>query len=311
MNFAKSTLLTVATFGFIAGTASAELFIYEPFDYSATNGVNNGSFLGDGNQAGGQGLGQWNQSNSGTNEIDVADGGLTYNDGFGNDLAVAGNSFERAVRVGQAEVNAPITATGFANDNTTTWMTFLYQDRGFSGPDFGIALTSESMAFGDAQSLTAAGNGVGVGINGVGGPARAIGSITYDNATGVSFTPEATASMDGPGSSNVRLLAMKVNWNEDGTNDEIFVFDLTTAAGGVHNINGAPAEGTAIATALVDFSAAQQASLDTLSISETQFSFVDEIRVASTFAEAVGVPEPSSLALLGLGGLLIARRRRG
>lgn len=39
---------------------------------------------------------------------------------------------------------------------------------------------------------------------------------------------------------------------------------------------------------------------------------VDNLVVATTFAEANGaVPEPGSLALLGLGGLLLARRRRG
>lgn len=38
---------------------------------------------------------------------------------------------------------------------------------------------------------------------------------------------------------------------------------------------------------------------------------IDDIRVADTLAESVGVPEPTSLALLGLGGLLVARRRRG
>jgi hypothetical protein len=308
--FSKFALIA-ASLCFATATATAELFIYEPFDYAATNGVNNGAFLGDGNQLGGTGLGAWTQTNSGSNEIDVADGGLTYSDGFGNDLAVAGNAFERAVRTGQAAINAPITASGFAVDNTTTWMSFLYQDRGFSGPDFAIALTSQTIAFGDAQSLSSAGVGVGVGINGVGGPARAIGSVLWDNSTGISFTPEATASMDGPGASNVRLLSMKVNWNPDGTSDEIFVFDLTTAAGGVFDITTTPAESSAIATATVDISAADQALINNLAISETQFSFLDEVRVASTFAESVGIPEPSSLALLGLGGLLVARRRRG
>lgn len=37
---------------------------------------------------------------------------------------------------------------------------------------------------------------------------------------------------------------------------------------------------------------------------------IDAIRVGTTFADVTSVPEPGSLALLGLGGLLVARRRR-
>ena len=37
---------------------------------------------------------------------------------------------------------------------------------------------------------------------------------------------------------------------------------------------------------------------------------VDEIRVATTFDEAVPVPEPGTLVLLVLAGLLLIRRRR-
>ena len=36
----------------------------------------------------------------------------------------------------------------------------------------------------------------------------------------------------------------------------------------------------------------------------------DEIRIGDTFADVAGIPEPSSSALLGLGGLALILRRR-
>lgn len=288
----------------LTGTASAALLIYEPFDYESTAGVNNGASLGDGNQTGGTGLGTWTQANTGTNEIDVADSGLTFTDGGGNVLPVTGNSMERAVRQGQAAVSSPIIAGGLTADNSTIWMTFLFQDRGFSGPDFGIGLSSENMIGNDNQSLATAGFGVGFGINATTNPLRAISALYYDNSTEFTRVTEVTESFSGQTGSDVLLFAMKVEWNPAGTDDVISVYNVT-------DLTTEPT--TPLATATVDFSQAEQDSLDVFNISETQVAFVDEVRVASTFEDAVGgsvVPEPSSAVLGILGGILAFRRRR-
>jgi len=102
MRFTKSTLLAAATLGFVAGTASADLYVYEPFDYTATDGV--AAFLGDGDQSGAFGTtGTWRQTTTVTVDAqkgDVFGPGLTFTDGGGNDLATAGNYFTRGrVRV--------------------------------------------------------------------------------------------------------------------------------------------------------------------------------------------------------------------
>ena len=56
-----------------------------------------------------------------------------------------------------------------------------------------------------------------------------------------------------------------------------------------------------------------QSTLDTLNVTRQVNVNWDEIRVTTSVEEALGfpLPEPGSLALLSIGGLLIARRRRG
>ena len=313
-NHKRTLFLALAGATGLVCPASAALLIYEPFDYASTEPINNGgSFLGDGNQTGALGLGTWSQTSQGTvgtpaappnNETDVSDGGLSFSDGGSNALPTTGNAWVRRNRVGQIATSSPIVAGGFSADNTTIWMTFLYQDLGFSGPDFGIGLSSENMVGNDNQSLAAAGVGVGFGINTSGGPARSISALYYDNATEFIRVTETTPTFNGPGASDVLLLAMKVEWNPDGTDDIISVYNVT-------DLTTEPT--TPLATATVDLSQAEQDSLDVLNISETQVAFVDEVRVASTFDEAVGggaVPEPSSALLGMLGSLFLLRRRR-
>lgn len=277
----------------LSSPAFAGLLIYEPFDYDSTAEINENGFFGDGNQEGGFGLGLWSQISNGTvgttaappnNEGDVADEGVTFTDAGGNELPVAGNAYERRNRVGQVACFSPIDATavtGLTADDSSMWMTFLFEDFGFSGPDFGIGLHSEKMIGNDNQDLEAPGFGVGFGIVSSGGPARNIGTAVYNNTVNFTRQFEEVATFDGPTASETFLLAMKVNWKPSGTPDEIFVFiidDLTTE----------PDEADAIASDTFDFDLETQQSLDVFNFSDTQVGYVDEIRVGNTFGDVVG-----------------------
>ena len=272
----------------LAISASADIFIYEPFDYDPTTGVNENGFLGDGNQAGGLGLGQWSQvDNNGNstvasppiNEGDVADVGVEFTDSLGNVLPVAGNAYERRNRVGQVAVSSPIDASAtlaLTADNSTMWMSFLFEDFGFSGPDFGIGLHSEKMVGNDNQDLEVAGYGVGFGIVSTGGHDRSIGTAVYNNTVNATLVFEATPTFNGPGASPVHFLAMKVEWNPAGTPDVISVYDIT-------DITTEPTE--ALATDTFDFDLETQQSLDVFNFSDTQVGYVDEIRVGTSFRD--------------------------
>ncbi|MDA7930680.1 hypothetical protein N9B34_00380 [Akkermansiaceae bacterium] len=299
MNKSKTCFAALISSTLIAGSASADLLIYEPFDYEATTELNNDKWFGDGDQAGGLGLGAWQQLSNGSttfvNEGDVADEGVEFTDSLGNVLPVGGFAYERRNRVGQVAVNSPIdpsATTALTADNSTMWMTFLFQDFGFSGPDFGIGLHSEKMIGNDNQDLDKAGHGVGFSIVSTGGQDRNIGTAVYNNAANTTLVSEATATFNGPEASEVFLLAMKVNWNPSGTPDEIFVFiidDITTE----------PDEADALAMDdTFDFDLATQQSLDILNFSDTQVGYVDEIRIGTTFGDVTnGASPPAGLAI--------------
>ena len=294
-----------AQLGCCVSPAVADLIIYEPFNYEPTTEVNDGRFFGDKTQSydTGAGLGAWSHRDAAgngtptgtapTNEGDISDEGVEFTDSLGNVLPVSGNAYERRNRVGQVSCSAPIdpaATTALTADNSTMWMTFLFQDFGFSGPDFGIGLHSEKMVGNDNQDLEAPGFGVGFGIVSSGGQARNIGTAVYDNTVNFTRQFETEPTFNGPAASETFFLAMKVNWNPEGTPDEIFVFiidDLTTE----------PDEADALASDTFDFDLATQQSLDVFNFSDTQVGYVDEIRVGNTFGDVVGGTIPSSSPL--------------
>ena len=290
----KPILLPTASYVLLWLGAKAELYIYEPFDYLPTTEVNDGRFFGDSTQSydNGQGIGAWSHRDAGgngtpngiapVNEGDIADEGVTFTDAKGNELPVAGNAYERRQRVGQVAASAPLednAIAGLTSDNSTLWMTFLFQDFGFSGPDFGIGLHSEMMVSDDNQGLEAPGNGVGFGIVSSGGQSRNIRTAVYQQSVAATqLEAEPTPTFNGPAASEVFFLALKVNWNEAGTPDEIFAFIID-------DLSVEPDEADAVISDSFDFDLETQQSLKFLNFSDTQVGYVDEIRVGTTFQD--------------------------
>jgi len=290
----KPILLSTASYVLLWSGAKAELYIYEPFDYLPTTEVNDGRFFGDRTQSydNGQGIGAWSHRDAGgngtpngiapVNEGDIADEGVTFTDAKGNELPVAGNAYERRQRVGQVAASAPLednAIAGLTSDNSTLWMTFLFQDFGFSGPDFGIGLHSEMMVSDDNQGLEAPGNGVGFGIVSSGGQSRNIRTAVYQQSVAATqLEAEPTPTFNGPAASEVFFLALKVNWNEAGTPDEIFAFIID-------DLSVEPDEADAVISDSFDFDLETQQSLKFLNFSDTQVGYVDEIRVGTTFQD--------------------------
>ena len=162
------------------------------------------------------------------------------------------------------------------------WMSFLFQDFGFAGPDFGIGIHSANMVADDNQGLESPGYGVGFGIVACEGQGRCIRTAVYENSIGASSLPaEPQPTFNGPASSEVFLLALKVNWNPDGTFDEVFAFIID-------DIMNEPSEEDAVISDVFDFDLETQRSLSVFNFSDTQVGYVDEIRVGTTFQSVMG-----------------------
>jgi len=98
---------------------------------------------------------------------------------------------------------------------------------------------------------------------------------------------------------------------------EFFMVRIDLDAGSAHlfinpDLDSEPALGTAdaeltgLTTTDMPFDTIEPRQGETSSGPANRY---DEIRLADNFAGAVGVPEPASIALLGLGGLMMLRRR--
>ncbi|MDP0490234.1 MAG: hypothetical protein Q7Q71_04200 [Verrucomicrobiota bacterium JB023] len=276
---AKSLPIFLASATWLA----AEIVIYEPFDYPSTGTDGDEAYLGDGSQSGALGLdGAWSQVINNI-EMEVLEGGMEFSDVHGNVLPVTGNSILRSARQGTAVMASSVSSeaiSALTADGTTMWMSFLYVDTGFSGPDSSVTLASEPLADSNDHSLNAAGYGVGIVIGEPSGGVNAtVDAAYYLDAT----APTVSASTLNPNDSEneVFLFAAKINWNEDGTEDEIFVFNIT-------DLSAEPAEEDAISSNTFDMLQADQAMLDTLNIGETQVDGFDEIRIGTTFADVIG-----------------------
>jgi hypothetical protein len=263
----------------------SQIKIHEPFDYTVT-GTTDGddSYLGDGNQNGGIGFdGAWTQQINNI-EMEVLTPGLSFTDGGGDVVPVSGNKALRTSRSGFVAASRPVSASATASltaDNSTMWMSFLYEKpSALDGltADSAVMFASTEPALANDHSLSSTGYGVGIVVEDVGGSGPQYVSTGYYNGT---TAVTKTASSFQPEDDAVYLVAAKINWKEDGTPDEIFVFNIT-------DITSEPAEIDAIASATFDMTLADQQSLDVLNVTETQTNAMDEIRIGTGFADIMG-----------------------
>jgi hypothetical protein len=264
MQMKANILSVILMLGVIACWADAAEVIYEPFDYAA------GAF--DGSQAGGTGMsGGWTTVTAGNGPYGTIAGGLAV-----TGLTVAGNTCGRSTYVGDNEMHRAISAasqTALLGDGLTVWFSVLFKNRKYSTGNEHQSLVIGTDAFtswSTAPPGMAGGEGFGVGYN----TQYAIKAVVINGGVS-SYGSGSLTTVDGP----TYLIAGKITWAANGNSDTLHLFNISDPDA------PEPSEVDAFATATVDL---DQSLFDTLAVASKQYSYLDEIRFATTFAEAMG-----------------------
>jgi len=252
------------TWASVPAVASAAPVVYEGFDYAAGGDLTNSGGLGF--------AGAWatTRNNTGAGYFEVQSPGLSFTDGTANVLPVAGNSASRDTAAGRSEANRVLSAAArsalFA-DGTTIWFSALYAKTG-NPENAGLVIGTDTFDLSgwELSNYAAGGEGFGFGSSGD----LAVSAVGYDSSTGM------TEVVSGVSMAGTTLIAGKIIWKSNGSNDELYLYDvidLTT-------------EPTApIATVTVDM---DQSAFDRVALLGNKASAVfDEIRLGTSFADVV------------------------
>lgn len=298
--------LGVATLCMMAGASHAGLVVYEGFDYAVgvQNGLNGGTGF----------AGAWEDMTAGSN----AGEGYVYSSS-GNTEGTNGNKPDWDGAVDNLpQTGGYIGLSPFVNDSTQDrnnarralaqsagamagadrilWMSMAvhFEDNRFNFSP-GLMLTDGGGFSERVRDITDGSTGIGIGHGSAWG--IDLNAITYnagafDTRTNIS---NISTTLDN-------VIVLKYEFGD--TTDKVSAWFFT--------------EDQALSEAVFDANALSTTStfnideftLDTLAVGITRAgNAYDEIRIGDSFTDVV-TPEPTSLALLGLGGMLVARRRR-
>jgi len=299
----KKTISTLATFALTAASAMGAATLYESFSTFPDTTLDD--------NAGGTGLsGNWTADAGAVETTNLTYGSLSTSGSAA--VATGWNSSSPYIDIGGTTLN------GLLDDSGEMWMSFLYKYGANNNHRFAIGIgDSRINNNGDLfdEDTNPATNEQAIGFAEVWNGGRpAIPTIwdtnDYDggNLNGSPTLTTTTApglvgtSYDGftATAGETYLFVLHAQWGADGaSNDTVTLYT--------------PGTDLSLGTAVGTYQAiVSQDSFDTLFFTADQtIGDLDEIRIGATYADVSPVPEPSSTALIGLGGLaLILRRRR-
>lgn len=298
----KLSISAIAAIALVGNSTNAALHVSESFDYTA--GTVNGT------QGGGTGMtGNWDGSTTNvmysidtSNAIDVS--GITG-------LSASAGKLQRNSAPGAAEISRGLTATAITNltaDSSTIYFSILLENNRFStgNANDSFVISTSTVPLGTAGNDPidiAGGEGFGVAFTGRDVDENGsidIRAIAIDGGSGA----KSTGLINDPGTGGVSdggdayFIVGKIDWVANGGNDTLTLYNVTDTTAALPS---------AFATITADI---DNSNIDTLAFAGEQIGAFDEIRIGTELADVGVVPEPSTTALLGLGGLALILRRR-
>jgi hypothetical protein len=281
-NMTKS-ILTLAGTALVCSTSlQAAAALYESFDYA------DGGFNLNGAGAAGDGWsGAWSVEGQKNTYGSVISPGLTY-----GSLDVAGNAAGDAPGWdfwggADRQFGSTLSDAGLLDNGAELWFSVLVDVSAVGGTSkLGFALADSNFGTSDTNLGSA-----GVGLYGSNSAANVKAASWSGGSQSLSGT--STSGAGGP-----VLFVGQINWGAEYGNETLTLYTPDAAL----NL------GTAVDTHV--FSDINQGGIDRVTLMYKEGTQVDEIRIGGSYNDVIGVPEPSSAALLGLGGLALMFRRR-
>jgi hypothetical protein len=305
-----SILALTVGISFVAATpAAAQLLVYEGFDYA------NGYWLGNTNTGGfgwGAGWATGSQVIATNQSGSLSYGGLQTSGGS----AVFGNPYGPFAGTQQA-TRALTSAMGltnyFSGSGGTLWVSFLYQNwttdnvgrLGFRQANLGMFAGTTT----NANNTTGQNGTETLDVGALNTYTAGVGDYMSLWGAGVgqaAAQQSGFATLRGSSTSPV-LVLLRLDFDATSAADTVYAWFNPTIGG------AAPSTATAISTNIINvsglnairFAAGNQNASGTNAVMA-----VDEFRLGYTFGDVTPVPEPMTMALGSLGGLLLLALRR-
>jgi hypothetical protein len=286
----KQLMTILAVLAGASSLASANLILYEPFDYDATGNP----VLGD-PATGAKAKGVWTSQGNGTQEVRINSGSLSYSGlptSIGNSAILDNNGGNTG---GGADASRLF--LGGTNDSGTYYYSFVASIPSYTSNPAGF---TESYFAGFDSNSTANPYNSGAGLF-VKKDAVDASKIDLGIATTGSAGKMYTSSAYSP--DNALFVVGSFTFGGPATLD--VYADGATIPGTAPLVHGA----------VTSTSDTTLTSITNLFLrgnpGEPQGIKIDEIRIGTEWADVAAVPEPASIGLLSLGAIgLLARRRR-
>lgn len=292
-----------------AAPSQAALLFYESFTGYTAGGA---SLDGQGGwgSVGGAAMGVYN----GTSNFSSTVAGSDWNGTLAGSATSGGNFIGATVATATfGDIALASFVTDSFTDGSTTWLSFVSYNSQAQRSRVNLAIGAAAMTGAGVQGASSAtttsggqemaGQGIGVGsLNGDAVNQASVAAYWNPNPSGNDKVTDST----NIGAGRPYLNVAKIVWGTGGGVDTISVARFT-------DITGLTEASFNSATKSTISFALDQSTFDTLSFANLSVP-IDDIRIANDFASAITgtvvIPEPASLVLLCLGGLMMIKRRK-